>query len=71
MKYLWGGHDGNGETTTGFTALRADCLLCVCLREQDLHFNENGAKWKDSPKADDDRWLHEPKGGTIQHGTIV
>lgn len=26
-----------------------------------LHLDENWAKWKDSPKADDDRWLHEPE----------
>lgn len=26
-----------------------------------LHFDENGAKWKDSSKADDDRRLHEPE----------
>lgn len=26
-----------------------------------LHFNENGAEWKDSSKADDDGGLHEPE----------
>lgn len=33
----------------------------------DLHFNENGPKWKDSPEADDDGWLHEPE--RTQHST--
>lgn len=28
---------------------------------KDLHFNENGPKWKDSSEADDDSRLHEPE----------
>lgn len=31
------------------------------LHRTDLHFNENGAKWKNSSQADDDGRLHEPK----------
>lgn len=60
MKYLWEGYDGNGETTAGFTSPQAHRL--------NLHFNENGAKWKDSPKADDDRRFHEPR--RAQHPTL-
>lgn len=56
MKYLWKGYDGNGDTTAGLTERRQRMHL------QGLHFNENGAKWKDSPKADDDGWFHEPEG---------